>query len=163
MGMIGSYLRVSAAELAKVIDDPEWGIEHAGEAMEAEYDSASEARVWDTDKAWHAIAFLLERRNFPVDIVYGEVEFTQLEWVYGPPKYLTAQHVKEAAHALSELPFAALVEGVDPAALTAAEIYPGWDWASDDCLEYVADNYADLLPFFQAAANADEAIVVWIA
>ena len=50
----------------------------AEDIQDAEEESdrpAAEARCLSTHKAWHAIAFLLERAGFPVDIVYGEQRF----------------------------------------------------------------------------------------
>lgn len=164
VSMNGEYLRVTAAELARAINDPAWALEFAEEVMEAEFDSApppSQARHLETHKAWSAIAFLLHRANFPVDIVFGEKTFTNEDWGYGPAKYLDPDQVKAAAQALARTSFDDLIDGLDPAELTAAEVYPlMWDEA--DALEWVRGWFEPLKPFFEATAKDNDAMLVWL-
>ncbi|MFI5756425.1 YfbM family protein [Streptomyces sp. NPDC051569] len=162
--MNGEYLRVTVAELERAIEDPEWAFEHVEEVMESDgvNDVApADARQLTTHKAWHAVAFLLERAGFPVDIVHGEQAFTDEDWGYGPAKYLDTDQVKLAAQTLARLPFDDLVRDVDPAQLAAAQIYPQhWDEAG--ALEWVRGWFDPLAPFFGAAAQAGEAVLVWL-
>lgn len=162
--MNGEYLRVTTVELARAIEDPEWAFEYVEEVMETdgvdEVDPA-EARQLTTHKAWHAVAFLLERAGFPVDIVHGEQTFTDEDWGYGPAKYLDTDQVKLAAEALARLPFDDLVRDMDPAQLTAAQIYPQ-HWDEADAIEWVRGGFDPLAPFFGAAAQAGEAMLVWL-
>lgn len=162
--MNGEYLRVTPAELARAVKDPDWAFEYVMEIMETDgiNDVApSDARQLTTHKAFDAIAFLLERASFPVDIVHGEQAFTSEDWGYGPAKYLDADQVKLAAGALAGLSFEDLIRDVDPAQMTAAEIYPLlWDEA--DALEWVRGWFDPLAPFFGAAAQAGEAMLVWL-
>jgi hypothetical protein len=162
--MNGEYLRVTTAELARAVEDPDWAFEYVEEVMETDgiNDVApSEARQLTTHKAWHAVAFLLERTAFPVDIVHGEQTFTSEDWGYGPAKYLDADQVKLAAEALAQLSFDDLIRNVDSGQLTAAQIYPlHWDEANP--LEWVRGWFDPLAPFFGAAAQAGEAMLVWL-
>src|SRR3982750_3445001 len=93
VSMNGEYLRVTPDELARAIKEPAWALEFAERIRDAEEGtdlSPVEARHLSTDKAWQAIAFLLERVRFPIDIVYGEGRFAEDEdtdWGYGPPGY----------------------------------------------------------------------------
>jgi hypothetical protein len=64
--MIGAYVRLAPAELARVLDDPAWGEEHVEALLDAE-----DGRCFDVDKAWDAIGFLVRRADFPVDVVHG--------------------------------------------------------------------------------------------
>lgn len=162
--MNGEYLRLTAAELARVIEDPEWAFEYVEEVMATDgVDDVApaDARQLTTHKAWHAIAFLLERTGFPVDIVHGEQAFTGEDWGYEPAKYLDTDQVELAAEALAGLPFDDLIRDVDPAQLTAAQIYP-LHWDEADALEWVRGWFDPLAPFFGAAAQAGEAMLIWL-
>jgi hypothetical protein len=102
--MNGDYLRVAASELARAIQTPNWALEFAEEVMdtqEASEPAPAEARHPSTHSAWNAIAFLLHRAGFPVDIVFGEKDFTDEDWGYGPAKYVDAERVRVAADALA--------------------------------------------------------------
>ena len=162
--MNGEYLRVTAAELARAIEDPDWAFEYVEEVMETDgiNDVApADARQLTTHKAWHAIAFLLERAAFPVDVVHGEHTFTSEDWGYGPAKYLDADQVKLAAESLARFSFDDLIREVDPGQLTAGQIYP-LHWDETDALEWVRGWFDPLSPFFGAAALAGEAMLVWL-
>ncbi|WP_121830390.1 YfbM family protein [Streptomyces sp. S1] len=166
MSMIGEYARLTPAELDRAIHDPDWAQEFVDELIEAELDAtpkASEARCHDVDKAWHALDFLLRRIDFPVDIVHGEEEIPEAEdWGYGPPQFLSPERVRTAAEALATTPYEALVEGVHPIDLAKAEIYPTIVWERGESLDYVTTHYQALVPFFQAAADAGDAILIWL-
>ncbi|MGW1029519.1 YfbM family protein [Streptomyces sp. NPDC002577] len=166
MSMIGEYVRLAPAELDRALHDPEWAQEFVDELIEAELDKrpeASEARCHDTDKAWHAIDFLLRHLGFPVDIVHGEEEIPGTEdWGYGPPRYLTPERVRIAAEALTATPHDALIDGVTPVDLAQADIYPNIIWERGESLDYVTSHYQALIPFFQAAARHGHAMVIWL-
>lgn len=163
--MNGEYLRVDADELAHAIKDPAWAREFAWEISEAEeFDETPPAppdRLLTTHKAWHAIAFLLDRAGFPADIVYGEEEFTDEDWGYGPARYLTAQRVRLAADALAATSFPALTATVALADLARADVYPQM-WDEPDALDWVRHWYEPLAPYFAAAAAQSQAIIVWL-
>ncbi|MGW1187051.1 YfbM family protein [Streptomyces sp. NPDC002559] len=166
MSMIGEYARLTPAELDHAIRDPEWAQEHVVGLIETELSAepvASEARCHDIDKAWHALDFLLRRIDFPVGIVHGEEELPGAEdWGYEPPRYLTPERVRVAAEALAATPHEALVGGVRPAELVEAEIYPTTVWERGKSLDYVASHYQALVPFFRAAADAGDAMLIWL-
>ncbi|MEW1862018.1 YfbM family protein [Streptomyces sp. NPDC088194] len=162
--MNGEYLRVTPAELARAVTDPDWAFEYAMEIMETDGSSAvapSDARQLTTHKAFAAIAFLLQRASFPVDIVHGEQALTSEDWGYGPARYLDADRVKLAAGALADLSFEDLSRDVDPEQMTAAQIYPLL-WDEPGALEWVRGWFDPLAPFFGAAAQAGEAMLVWL-
>jgi hypothetical protein len=165
MSMNGEYLRVTAAELARAIQLPNWALEFAEEVIDTEEESEpapAEARHLSTHSAWHAIAFLLHRAGFPVDIVFGEKDFTDEDWGHGPAKYLDAERVRVAADALAHTSYEALIQGVDPAELTAAEIYPVMMWAEPDAFDNVRQRFAPVIPFFTAAAQNRDAMLIWV-
>lgn len=166
MSMIGEYARLTPAELDHAIQDPDWAQEFVGDLIEAELDAtpnALAARCHDVDKAWHALDFLLRRIDFPVDIVHGEEEIPGAEdWGYGRPRFLSPERVRLAAETLAATPHEALVEGVHPAELAEAEIYPTPVWERGESLDYVTSHYQAMVPFFRAAADAGDAMLIWL-
>ncbi|WP_328426392.1 DUF1877 family protein [Streptomyces sp. NBC_00443] len=85
MSMIGEYLRVTAAELDRAIQDPGWVLDFVEEAQDAEEEpelAPAEARHFSTYKTWDMLRFLLARAA-----IYGEEPFAEDEdWGYGPPR-----------------------------------------------------------------------------
>ncbi|WP_406169593.1 YfbM family protein [Streptomyces canus] len=165
MSMIGEYLRVTAAELARANQDPDWALAFVEEVQDAEEESEpapAEARHFSTYKTWDMLRFLLARTDFPVNVIHGEESFAEEEdWGYGPPRYLRPERVQLAAEALRTTNYAQLISGVDPAELTSAEVYPlGWSELSS--LEWGRPWYDGLTQFFEAAARADDAMLLWL-
>ncbi|MBC7273153.1 MAG: YfbM family protein [Streptomyces sp.] len=165
MSMIGEYLRVTAMELDRAIQDPGWALELVEEVQDAEEESEpapTEARHFSTYKTWDMLRFLLARAEFPVDVIHGEEPFAENEdWGYGPPKYLRPERVQLAAEALRNTSYTRLIRGVEPAELNSAEVYPlGWD--EPGSLEWARTWYDGLARFFDAAARADDAMLIWL-
>ncbi|MFC8199039.1 YfbM family protein [Streptomyces sp. NPDC057298] len=165
MSMIGEYLRVTATELDRAIHDPEWALDFAEEVQDAEEESEpapAEARHFSPHKTWDMLRFLLARAEFPVNVIQGEEPFAEDEdWGYGPPRYLRPERVRLAAKALRAISYDQLVSGVHPAELTSAEVYP-LGWSELGSLEWGRPWYDGLTRFFEAAARADDATLVWL-
>ncbi|CAL9306342.1 MULTISPECIES: YfbM family protein [unclassified Streptomyces] len=164
MSMIGEYARLTADEFARALRDPEWAGERVRELVEAELEGGGgEARCLDTDKAWHALDFLLTRIGFPVDVVFGEESIPGAEdWGYTPPRCLTPERVRAAADALRATPVERLVEGVGPEDLARADVYPVVVWERGESLEYATAYYEALVPFFGAAARDGDGMLMWL-
>lgn len=165
MSMIGEYLRVTPAELSRAIEDPNWAWEHADQIRDAQDESrqpVSEGRHFSTYKTWDMLGFLLRRRDFPVDVVHGEESFADDEdWGYGPPHFLTVERVRLAARELAVTSYDDLIRDVSHAELTAAKVYPE-GWESRGSLEWARDYYGRLAKFLRAAADAGDAVLVWL-
>ena len=163
--MNGNYLRVSQEELERAIDDPSGFHDDAQDLIDEQEEAdlpPEQARYLSTHKAWHAIAFLLGRAEFHVDVVHGEGEIAEDEdWGYGPPRYLSAERVEAAAEALAGVDFDELIDGVDPSELTEADVYP-LTWDDEDALEWVGHWFRPLPAFFSAAAENGDAVILWI-
>ncbi|MGD9486022.1 YfbM family protein [Streptomyces sp. TRM70308] len=162
--MNGEYLRVTPAELNRALKDPEWVLDLVEEIWDAQEESEpapDEARHFTTHKTWDLLGFLLRRSAFPVDIVYGEELFAADDWGYGPPRYLTSDRVRLAADTLLQTTYDQLVQGVDLSELDEAEIYPRI-WDSPTSLEWARDLFTPLTEFFQGAASADHAMLIWL-
>lgn len=116
--MYAGWLRVSLAELDRAKADLRWAHDLARRVEESEYPPGQHLeppdcagrRPFGTDKTWHALAYVLARRGFPVSIIYGEESFVddpdapEADWGYGPWSYLTPDHVRRAAEALASGP-----------------------------------------------------------
>ncbi|WP_431952443.1 YfbM family protein [Actinacidiphila sp. bgisy167] len=163
--MIGEYLRVTATELDRAIQDPDWARDLVEEVQDAEEESEPappEARHFSTYKTWDMLRFLLSRADFPVNVILGEEPLTEDEdWGYGPARYLRPERVRLACEALRAVSYDRLLSGVDPAELTDAEVYP-LGWSEPDALEWGRPWYDGLAQFFEAAAKADDAMLVWL-
>ncbi|MFB7336919.1 DUF1877 family protein [Streptomyces adustus] len=83
------------------------------------------------------------------------------DWGYGPPRYLRPERVRLAGKALRSTSYTRLVTGVDPAELTSAEVYP-LGWGEPGALEWGRHWYDGLTQFFEAAAEAHDAVIVWL-
>jgi Domain of unknown function (DUF1877) len=175
--MCGQWLRVTDAELDRARVDLPWAHDLARRVEETEYApgqhleplDVAERRSFGTDKTWHALAFLLARREFPVSIIYGEESFVDdpddptADWGYGAPNYLTPDQVRRAAGALAELSEDDLLDGVDADDLQRATIYPNlWDRGPEE-LRWAVGDLPWIKVYFQAAANDGDAIICWIA
>ncbi|WP_290866986.1 DUF1877 family protein [Hamadaea sp.] len=170
--MYGEWIRLTPAELERAQEDLDWAHRYASDRSKVESDQGEELpvaqrRSFGSDKTWHALMFLLGRRDFPIDIVTGEWFFTEdtddesQYWGYSPPGFLLPDEVRRASEALEELTAEDLIRGVDQAELAAAEIYPSV-WGSPGELEWAVSFFPDVKAYFAAAASSGDAIVCWI-
>ncbi|MFY1672701.1 YfbM family protein [Plantactinospora sp. WMMB334] len=172
MSIKGNWLRVTPAELAQAKDNLDWALGLAESAQENE-----EWRLSRTDKAWNGLDFLLKRRGFTVPIVEGAEPFVDTsvddpdseddlddpgsDWGYGPPRYLTPEQVATAAAELAELTEDDLTQGVDPAELTRAQIYPS-PWNRLEDLQWPSHYLPYVREFFTSAAKDGHAVICWL-
>jgi len=175
MSMIGEYARLTPAELQRAISDPEWVMDYLDELKDAldeaevhedEWDGSDDppgrAKLYSTYKTWNLLAYLLDRASFPVNVIYGErVLNSEQDWGYGAASYLTPDRVKYAANALDATPYSQLAQGVTPADLNGAGIYP-IPWEAEDSAEWGREHYERLTAFFGAAADAGDAVLCWL-
>lgn len=164
--MIGEYARLTPAELERAVEDPHCALVFIEELIDVGMDEpdASQPRCLDIDKAWDALALMLRRIDFPVDIVHGEEEIPGAdEWGHGPPRYLIPEQVRAASAALAGTPSNVLSRGITAAELARADLYPSISEDEvGDWLNYVVHHYDALVPFFEAAARDGDAMVVWL-
>ncbi|MFJ1795830.1 DUF1877 family protein [Kitasatospora griseola] len=156
MSILGSYLRLSAADLARAVEQPGWAEEFRDEQTEQEeLRASSEQRLHETGPAWDELAVLLGRRDLPADLVHGDRPLPGAEdWGYGPPCLLAPEQVAAVESRLADLPFDVLAAGLDPAAL-----------GDDDphALDHLAAEYAALRAFFARTARYRHGLLVWYA
>ncbi|MET9594352.1 DUF1877 family protein [Streptomyces sp. NPDC006516] len=95
-------------------------------------------------------------------VIFGEELIPEADdWGYEPPRYLTVDRVRLAAGRLRGMTYDELIQGVGHAELAAAEVYPQI-WDSPTSLEWARDLFTPLTEFFEAAASADHAMVIWL-
>ena len=160
MGMIGNYRRLTADQLNHLL-------RHEDQLDSFLYDQEVPLHlVSDVDKAWHGIHFLLngdpwEGEGPLYDAVLGGEAIGETDGDYGPTRYLTPDGVRATAEALPAPE--EFIARYAPTELNDAEIYPVvWEDDEED-REYLLDNYRVLVTFFQAAAEAGDALLLWIA
>ncbi len=162
MSMIGNYLRISAERLRALREDPS-GI------MSVVYPDGDAAHPdgvhLDIEKSWHAIHFLLTGDTWGgqpplLHVVMGGAEIGDEDVGYGPARGLTPYEVQAVSSALREISGEALWSRFDEQAFAAAEIYPeGW---SADGKDYVVEHYEALRRFFAEAAEAQDAMLLYL-
>ncbi|MFR0357573.1 DUF1877 family protein [Streptomyces sediminimaris] len=164
MNMIGEYLRITAAELDQALQDPACSLDFMEEIQcEEETEPApGEERYFCTYHFWDRLRFLLARAEFPVNVIDGEEAFAEHEeWGDAPPKYLRPERVELAARALRATGYDRLISGAHPAEPTGAEACPHGR-GEPGALERGRPWYDGLAQFFEAAARADDAVLVWL-
>jgi hypothetical protein len=164
MSMIGNYRRVTSLELAALQQAPS-GITRF--LYPDDYESIPADRHLDLDKTWHAIHFLLTGDSWEGEqplrnAVLGGTPLGTTDVGYGPARFLTPTEVHAVAAALRTISIADIEAQFDLSKLATADIYPAsWEDAEEE-LEYIRPYYRDLVNFFQRAAEADDAILLYI-
>ena len=166
MGMIFSGRRLSAAELQAVRTDPTVAGALLFDDRYADSDSNRDPERVDLDKAWHGIHYLLTGTVWEIGdglgaaILGGE----PLEERGGyPPRLLDPETVRTVAQALAAVDVDMLRARYDPAAMTAAAIYPDiWDEGDEAFDTYLAPHFLALRRFYQAAAADGQAALIVI-
>lgn len=171
MSINGNWLRVTPSELARAKDDLDWANTHARDL------SDDTAKRHSTGKAWHSLEYLLDRWGLSIPIVSGAEEFIdesageiedengflawEVDWGYGPPRYLTSEQVATAAIELAGITEGDLIRDVDQAELARAEIYPDV-WERPDELAWTAHFLPGVKQFFALAAEEGDAVICWL-
>jgi hypothetical protein len=122
----------------------------------------------DLDKAWHCIHFMLNGSaggtDSPLSLaILGGLPVGE-DMGYGPARILDPQAVARIAAALATVDDANFSARYDPEAMQAADVYLA-DMCvrdGDDALDYLLDNYRDLVAFYEAAAARGDGAILWI-
>lgn len=163
MSMIGTFRRISAAQLHRLQDDPS---QLSRFLYPDDAETASDHDL-DVDKAWHAIHFLLTGQVWEgqpplANAVLGGDPISDEDVGYGPARYLLPEDVQQVANALFDVSQQALLARFEPQALNKAGIYPpGWRGNPEE-LEYIGRYYDLLRDYFRAAAQASDVMLMWI-
>lgn len=182
MSMIGCYRRVTPTELRLLQSNPgsiaeflypEEEQRAIGEALQNNQ-PIPKSKNFDVDKAWQAIQFLLcgdawEGQPPLGNAVLGGNDLGNVDLEYGA-RYLTPDDVRLTAQALEVLPVERLMERFDYEALVQC----GASWLPDDAdmeerksreegeRDYILFHYTALRRYFLEAAQAGDAMLLWI-
>ncbi|RPF21303.1 uncharacterized protein DUF1877 [Myceligenerans xiligouense] len=160
--MIGEYMRLAPGDFGKATSDPAWAWDLVDEFLEADGDGG-DPRLFDVDKAWHGLAFVLERAELPDAAIFGDDAVPGAgDWGYGPPSSLTSARVGELAAALSALDPREAVRAVPASAFATAGIYPKELWDDPGWAAYLSGHLERLTKFFCEAADASMGMLVWL-
>ena len=163
MSMIGNYRRVSESELSTICAKAD----SISDFLYSEVNKRSESAHLDIDKSWHAIHFLLNdsqwEGTYPlVCVVMGGECIGEEDVGYGPARYLTSQQVKEVANAMDQITERQLLDKFDAELMNREEIYPqGWCDSQEE-RDYIGQYYSSLGKFFRSAADAGDAMIVYL-
>ena len=161
--MIGNYRRVAESELSRICADPN----SISDFLYAESNDDTERRDLDIDKSWHAIHFLLNdspwEGKYPfVCVVMGGECIGDQDVGCGPARYLTVQQVKDVANSIGKISSSELLEKFDASRMNDEDIYPHeWSDSSEE-RDYISQNYSALVCFFKNAADANDAMIVYL-
>ena len=164
MSMIGEYMRLAPQDLDKALADPVWIRDLVDELWDSEDEGGEpDTRLMDVDKAWHGLAFALERAGVPTAVIYGDGPVAGADdWGYGPPAWLSVERVAEVSRLLRDLDAENAISAVPIAAFVEAEIYPLGIWSDPDPKDYLVGHLRRLTAFFAEAAGAGMGMLVWI-
>ncbi|MDG6105235.1 YfbM family protein [Dactylosporangium aurantiacum] len=166
MGMDLIGRRLSAGELRAVLADPAAVDELLYGDLDDDEADMPEPEL-DLDRSWHVVHFLLTGTAWEVtqgagEAVLGGVEIGE-DGGYGPARLLDAATVRRIAAALDTLDVDALCARFDPAAMTAADLYPDTLRLGPGDVRSFLDPYlADLRRFYATAATNGEAVLLAI-
>ncbi len=124
----------------------------------------------DVDKAWHVLHWLFTgtawKGKFPEGfLVSCGTEVGNVDVGYGPARSFGPEEVRQIAAFLGSLDEAQLRARLDPKAMTAADIYPGFGGGgtfTEDEWEYVGDAFLALQQFVAETASRGMALLVYM-
>lgn len=162
MGMVGCFAAVAPETLQRLRDDPSL----IDEYLHPDDGDSDPPNCIDVDKAWHGIHYILTGRE--------DVGTEPLSWAvlggeevgdeigYGPARFLQPEQVNGIAAWLPD--DTVFKTRFDPQAMEKAGIYPEAIWVrdGDDALDYLLENYRELVAFYKSAAERGDGAILWL-
>lgn len=160
--MIANFLRVSESELNDYLKDSSLLEDNI-------YSDEENSNLTDIDKSWGGILFLLtgqglEELEHPLSRILfsGELIDEDQDLGYGPAHYLTVLEVKEIYDEISKITPEELRRRYDAEKMEQLGIYPNiWD-DNEESVDYLLDNYNDVLEVYSEAVKNNQAIITFI-
>ena len=163
----GCYLRLIAEELNELCksDGPSLVVfeEFLG-YLDNGPQRVSSSRVLDMGRDWQLIPFLIGRGS---ELLLGGSVLGEVDYGYGPVRYLTPDQVQSVWKVLASVTKSALRSQFQPARLDADKVYPGgWSLCYDEpflSLEFerLWVGFEGLATFFREASSANDYILCW--
>ncbi len=187
MGMICYFIAVSEQDMSDIAANPNRlvtitpGGEGKLSAEELEllgmteedlaWKPAAEPKILDVNKAWDGMNFLLSKAGddagFPYTFINAggiELDATEEEWGYGPPRSFDSAKVHEIARMMQDIDVDALFEQADPEELEKADVYCfRMDEPKEESIGYFTYYLAGLKTFIRDAAAENRALIVYLA
>jgi len=162
MGMIAYLLRVSPAELDA----------YRGNSILLEErlskDATEDAALYDIDKSWDGIIYLLTGSNSsdttqPLSRIFfsGQLVDKQQDLGTGPAHYLEPEEVQELHAAIAGIVPGSLKAKFNAAHMKEVGVYPNV-WDHDDTADYLVEYFETVQEAFTAAASRGEAIITFV-
>lgn len=160
MSMIGYYFRADDGLVQKLKE---------GSCGNILFDEGNAERLFDVDKAWHAIHYILtggmwEITDNPASwLVLGGEPVNEEDMGYGPARLIESDAVKLMADTLAAWDEAAFRKNFDMADMVESHVYPVLDGEEADVFfQYVWENFAALKEWVQETAKAGENVIVFL-
>lgn len=162
MGMVGCFAAVAPETLQRLRDDPSL----IDEYLHPDDGDSDPPHYIDVDKAWHGIHYILTGRE---DVGTEPMSWAVLggeevgdEIGYGPARFLQSEQVHGIAAWLPD--DTVFKTRFDPQAMEKAGIYPEAIWVrdGDDALDYLLENYRELVAFYKSAAERGDGAILWL-
>jgi len=166
MGMIMNLLRVSEAALEQYRQDSSLlGKRIFEDTLQA---GNAEGQLYDIDKSWDGILFLLTGNNSSGQdhrlsriFFSGQLIDPDQDLGYGPAHYHTPEQVRHFHEAIQHLSPQALGERFDAARMQEIGVYPNV-WTHDDTKDYLTEYYETVQEAFSSAAQHNQALIIFI-
>jgi len=123
--------------------------------------------VFDVDKMWHGVYFLLTGTSYegetPVNLLLHAPPVSGEDMGYGPARGLSAAQTKALSGHLDGLPTSIVVSRFDGARMTALTIYPGiWDEDPAELKDELGGAFDRLQAYCRRCAGHDLGMLAWI-
>lgn len=153
MGLTVSFTKLTSAELAGVMDDPEQVRGILWRPSTGDEPSGS------VDKAIDGIQFLLSAAGVPIDLAPAQMPGEPIPTQDGEIYFgLSADYVATIAAQLAATRFETLAPHFNPEQMNQEGVHPT-PWAVED-LDYLEENYQILVSFFADASKAGGAALL---
>lgn len=159
MGMIGYLKRIDPQRLAALIE---------GKEELYDYIHGEDGAELDLDKAWHGLHYLLCGDPWggeaPLsEALMGGKPLNEEEQEDIIVRYLTPEQVREVSDTLEATEPQTLANNFDPDDMNDAPVYPASDWNDEGELDYLMGYYQPMRDHYRAAAEAGEAMLIYVA
>jgi Domain of unknown function (DUF1877) len=160
MSMIGNFVAISQEQLNHLIAYPD-------SIVDLIYaDDGDPPNHIDIDKTWDGLHYLVTCRCWFIKTPWSNVILGGIpigpEIGYGQARYLLPKQVQQIAKALTGLSREELAKRYDPKAMNAAKVYPELWGQGDVDLDYLLDNFDDLVLHYSSAAKNNHAMLLYI-
>jgi hypothetical protein len=162
MGMAGCFVAIDDGAVKRFREDPDL----LGEFLGEQFESDEPTNTMDVDKSWHCIHFMLTGQadggSEPLAwAILGGEEIGE-DAGYGPARILMPEHVKDISSALLSIGKEEFASRFNPVAMQAADVYLSEMCVRDgeEALEYIVENYLNLVDFYRGAAERGDGAIL---